>query len=340
MKEINLLMTFDYELFLGEKSGSVQKCLIEPTNYIHDILSKFKIQGIFFVDTTYLLELEKIKDNYPPVARDFEKIITQLNHLVSEGHLVYPHVHPHWLDAKYNPITNEWSLINLRYYRAESLPKEDLETIFEKSFKILKSNISGVNNENYNWGYRAGGWCIQPFSVFRDSFIKYGIISEFSVLTGHKIMNRAIQFDFQQLHPYSKPYRFEYDVTNNDDKGRFKQFPISSINKLRQNENTLIKRILWRLGISRGIGDGVGANFGESDKEYYQNNPLEMVAIELMDKGKCEEYYKLTFKTGYIHFISHPKMISKFHLYYLKRFLKKINNEAIINSDWNKIQIN
>ncbi|MBK7667512.1 MAG: hypothetical protein IPJ32_09355 [Sphingobacteriaceae bacterium] len=51
----NLLFTFDYELFLGKRSGTVENCILKPTDKILELFSKYKVtKAIFFVDTTYL----------------------------------------------------------------------------------------------------------------------------------------------------------------------------------------------------------------------------------------------------------------------------------------------
>ena len=57
-----ILLTFDYELFLGVRntsSGAVEDCLIEPSNWILEVLSKHKItDAVFFVDTLHLVKLK------------------------------------------------------------------------------------------------------------------------------------------------------------------------------------------------------------------------------------------------------------------------------------------
>ena len=55
-----LLLTFDYELFLGGKSGTVNNCLIKPTDLILKLLKKNNLSSIFFVDTIYLYRLKEI----------------------------------------------------------------------------------------------------------------------------------------------------------------------------------------------------------------------------------------------------------------------------------------
>ena len=39
-KKKKIILSFDYELFFGDKSGTVQKTLIEPTNALLDTMDK------------------------------------------------------------------------------------------------------------------------------------------------------------------------------------------------------------------------------------------------------------------------------------------------------------
>src|ERR1700752_3016553 len=110
MESKKVLLTFDYELFLGKKSGSVENCLLLPTESILNILDKYKIPSVFFVDATYLLKLKELKDSYTNVASDYAKIVAQIRKMISGGHDVYLHLHPHWKDAQYLPEINQWKL--------------------------------------------------------------------------------------------------------------------------------------------------------------------------------------------------------------------------------------
>ena len=56
-----IIHSFDYELFIGPKSGSFEKCIEEPVNRILGVFSEQKIAGEFFVDFGFLSYLrEKI----------------------------------------------------------------------------------------------------------------------------------------------------------------------------------------------------------------------------------------------------------------------------------------
>ena len=49
----NILLTFDYELFLGSRSGTVDNCLIIPTSKILEVLKRHGAKAVFFIDTSY-----------------------------------------------------------------------------------------------------------------------------------------------------------------------------------------------------------------------------------------------------------------------------------------------
>jgi hypothetical protein len=53
----NSIITFYYEVFLGHKTGTIETCVIKPTQLILEILHGNNAKAIFFVDATWLLFL-------------------------------------------------------------------------------------------------------------------------------------------------------------------------------------------------------------------------------------------------------------------------------------------
>ena len=47
---MKIAITWDYELFFGEQSGSAQKCMLEPGNRLLEIAQKNGAKFTFFVD--------------------------------------------------------------------------------------------------------------------------------------------------------------------------------------------------------------------------------------------------------------------------------------------------
>ncbi len=76
-----ILLTFDYELFLGVNSGRINDCLIDPTQKVTAVMDRFGLKGIFFVDLLYLVRLKEELPKYPELQEDMDRVISQLREL-------------------------------------------------------------------------------------------------------------------------------------------------------------------------------------------------------------------------------------------------------------------
>ncbi len=340
----SLLLTFDYELFLGKRSGSVKKCLLEPTMKLQQILRSFGMTAVFFVDTTYLLLLEKQSKKHEKAARDFELITHQLQQLQREGHFLYPHIHPHWLDAKYLEQENQWNLSSIARYRFHLVSIPEREMLFSESNRILSEILkpSGVPYEFR--AYRAGGWCIQPFDDFAPFFKKYGIKYDLSVLKGDKCESTLRYFDFSQTSSFPDIYRFSSSITEQDLNGEISEVCISMLDGT-DFIGDFSSRVFMKLlpeNFKRSIGDGLSAEYKgsqfETELKEDQIGPVrEMVSIELLTSISLNRYLDYFSKNEFMHFISHPKMVSPHNLETLKRFLTKVVSRFSVETDFKKI---
>ena len=65
------LITLDYELYFN-RSGTAQKCIIEPTDLLLGILDKHDIRATFFVDSGYVLKLKEYMDTFEELQTDYQ----------------------------------------------------------------------------------------------------------------------------------------------------------------------------------------------------------------------------------------------------------------------------
>lgn len=325
-----LLLTFDYELFLGARSGTVDNCIIIPTKKVLEILEFHKItNAIFFVDTTYLSTLKN--NSNENCQADFRKIEKQIKEIKNAGHYVFPHLHPHWVDAKYLPEINQWDLSDTKKYSFSALTKEEKQNVFSQSIDMLEKIIG----HQQDWGYRAGGWCIQPFSDFKPFFEEYKIWYEFSVLKGYSCVSDFQNFNFMKA-PEKKFYKFSNDVLIEDEKGLFTQMPISNIkgSLITKILNNVFIKFLYKKGITN-YGDGLSTS-SASVKESKSSNS-EMASIELLTIINIADYIKKVEKMEFLHFISHPKMLNPHNLNCLDVFLKKVLSKHELTTDFKKM---
>jgi hypothetical protein len=342
-----LLITYDYELYLGNRSGLISECMIEPTNQLIQVMKPYGIHAVFFADTTYLLKLKEQAATNKNCAADFDTIANQLNMLVSEGHYVFPHIHPHWLDAEYNSTTNQWKLNSIDKYRFHNINDAERSKVFNGSFELLKDILKAKHPDYKVNGYRAGGWCIQPFGDFQPYFERNNVKYEFSVLSGIYQFADAQFFDFSGA-PAKTIYAFADDVCTPQADGKFIQYSISSIKvpAVISFAEKIWLKILFRLLKDHTFNKGQG----QPSKTVSESKPStpggknisssewERIAVELLTAVKLPLYNSYLEKNDYMHFISHPKMITNHNLSIFGKFLKKAYDKFEIETDFHKMK--
>lgn len=339
----NILLTFDYELFLGKRSGSVQKCMIEPTNELLKILLKNNSKAIFFIDTTYLFQLEMVSSNHPCAKKDLDTIIDQLKEIVKQGHYIFHHLHPHWLDAIYLENSNEWNLENTKRFAIFNISEIESDKLFGYSANFLAGIYKSVGSELIPNGYRAGGLFIEPFSCFKNHFEKHGIRYEFSVVPGEKKEGTDLFYDFSSTH-FNKPYSFNDDLTLNDPKGKLIEFPISKIEikGLTKVLNSVYYRInkksLNTLPFGDGLSVGSKINSNKEKKKLADYLKFDLaLSVEMLNPSLLHLYKRKISHNEFIHFLSHPKLLSKGSLKELDKLLMSSNKKFTIEYDFTKM---
>ncbi len=329
----NVLFTFDYELFLGKKSGSVYRCVIEPTRKLLNLFYDYNISSaIFFVDTLWLFRLKKVTEESSIAKKDYEMVVEQLQQAVRLGHYVFPHLHPHWIDATYLKEANQWQLINYSHYRMHNIDKNEREKWFNESVELLREI---VGNNYIPVGYRAGGWSIQPFEDFDPLFQKHNVQCDFSVLPGSKYISPGQHYDFSDVKT-TIPYTFSTDVAVPGN-GRYTEFPISILQlpSVKRLINRFYLKYLWWSG-SRSHGDGVGIVSDIGPPTMDKGN--EMVSVELINEVKLSLYLKFLRKNDYMQFISHPKMLTQYNIDTFRNFIRKAIRSYKLNTDFMKMK--
>jgi hypothetical protein len=338
-----ILFTFDYELFLGKRSGIVKECLIEPTSKILHLLNHYGFKAIFFIDTIYLCRLQEIRSEYKEAEHDFQAIREQLRAIVQQGHYIFPHIHGHWLDGEYLPEKNEWTLQNNRFYHFASLPLVQQKKLFDDSINILCS-IAGDIQPGFKLDtYRAGGWSIQPFKFFDTNFRRHGIHNDFSVIPGKCLFSDAHGFDFRSA-PQDKPiYRFKDDVCVEDEQGLYTEWTISTLpmTGLQKWIDFKIGGMLHRLHITEDIkGSTVSSQIrGEGDAFDGGNTTRYIASFEGLNQYRIWRYLKLIRNSNYFHFISHPKLLNDFELKMVESLFRKLKKLKRVETDFRKAEM-
>ena len=213
---MKIYLTFDYELFFGGNPGTVQKCMLEPTNTLFELAANKNVQYTFFVDIGYLIQAEK----YVELSSEVKSVKAQILRMIDLNHSVQLHIHPHWEKAIWKG--GKWEMNVKGNYKLSDFSSEERSSIIARYSEYLEKLIGKKVNT-----FRAGGWCIQPFSELAIDFKKIGIVNDSSVIEGGFLQTENYNIDFTEA-PKKSKYRFSDNVCLEDGNGSFTEYPITS----------------------------------------------------------------------------------------------------------------
>lgn len=194
--------------------------MLEPAERLMKLADEFNVHLVFFVDVGYLVKGEMYQDQFPELKKDLNNTKSQIKEMVSRGHDVQLHIHPHWEKSEYKE--GHWIINADGAYKLDDFSDTEIRTIVVKYKEYLDELI-----ESKTTAFRAGGWCIQPFSRLKEIFNKIGIRYDSSVIPGMKYESQHYSFDFSMA-PSRSHYNFSDNESVEDNNGPFTEYPISS----------------------------------------------------------------------------------------------------------------
>lgn len=310
---MEIFLTLDYELFLFNPGNNVNQSLIDPTNKLLNMLNRHQIKAVFFVDVGYLISLSKQKNKYPQLSDDYYKIVKQLTYLESQGHELGLHIHPHWEDCYFDG--NKWK-IDLSRYKLADYTKSQAESIFTKYYDALQSlSVKKIIS------YRAGGWCLEPFSHIRDRMKLHGIYIDATVVPGGYQHTATHSYDFRN-YPNKPIWNFNIDPSIIDDQGCFYEIPCTSHTLPQLHYWKKIINVLFRPNHKDTLGEAVKPTMKEVFRKLFFKN-IDAVSIDsnksnsLLASFKYKEYEQ----DAYYSIIGHPKCFDELTYTNLDTFL-------------------
>lgn len=335
-------MTIDYELFLGSKTGAVEKCMVEPTYELAKILDINNSKMTVFWDILHYYRLTELENDFPSLRNDKNLIDEQISFLISKGHDIQLHLHPHWLDAVYED--GEWKFIYDRFNLHSLSEDEDLEIISTITGCVtISKQLMEKEIRKYLPGYkvtafRAGGYLIEPFVKLKRALELNNIYVDSSVLPGMTNNNPINGYDFRN-YPEKNHYHFTDSPSEVSERGEFSEIPVTtlSIPVFKNIIFTLVRRLKYHDLESGRMGTGSGESADESKKSNVRR------IFTLLTKPRRTEFttdsnyaerfnYMYRKVNNYSTMILHPKLLNQHTMNILR--------EKLTNNDMRFITIN
>ena len=325
----NIILTFDYELFF-QKSGTPQKCIINPVNDLINLFDTYNIKATFFVDTLYL---ERLKTENDYTKAQFSLIEKQLIELVKKGHRIELHLHPHWIDAVFNNNSKEWLFPNYKHYTLESLAINEIDEIFNTGINLLEEIAKKVDPKYKVIAYRAGGLCLNSFLILEKIFRKYNIKIDSSVSSGIEFKSNVHNNNFDNI-PNKSIYKFNSDLGLEEIDGNYIEVPITSTKF--NLKYKILKYFNNKIYNQRYYGDGYGIQVNQASnylKKLFEkifNNKKQLYSIDGYVYSGFEKIIAKE-KKELITIIAHPKLLTKSSLDFIEFLSKKKYKFLTIN---------
>jgi hypothetical protein len=313
---LRTLLTLDYEVFFGRRTGTVARTLLEPTQALLRVADGYGAKLVFFVDAGFVLRLRAEMHKAASLRDEHDAVCRQVEALARAGHEIQLHIHPHWEGSSWT--AGGWRLDEARYALHAFEPSAIVDIV--RRYTAVLRELAGPDAA---YAYRAGGWMIQPFDKLRDGLRDAGVLIDSTVYAGGHCAGEMQVYDFSGA-PEKSRWRFDRDPLVEVRDGPFLEVPIASW----RASPLFYWRLAWLRKFGgprhRAFGDGRAIGPGASDLvrklllpsasvvslDGYKASFLEAAAARYKAKG-LEDFVV----------IGHPKALTPYSLERLEAFL-------------------
>lgn len=199
----SMLLTLDYELY-GNGSGNVFKHIIEPTDNILAMAQKYNAKITFFFE---VIEYWKLKEEWEKgnsmgyQQNPIDAIERQLCEACRHGHDIQLHLHPQWVDARWE--NGKW-VVNVEKWRLGGYNGEGdytLTNLFKRGKQTLEDLLRPIKPNYECIAMRAGGFNIQPSDDIVKSMHEAELTIDSSIYPGGKETGVYSNYDYTNISP-------------------------------------------------------------------------------------------------------------------------------------------
>jgi len=190
MSQVNLFLTFDYELPLGGWTVSPEAALIEPTRQLLALCEKLQVRAAFFVDVLSFIRFrESANDTFE------QSIRKQLTEIVEKGHDIQLHLHPHWFTSCFENGIYKPS----KDFRLADFSEAEITDMIVQGIDYLNEATKQVNPDYRCLAFRAGGHNLENSPLIFKILTENGIRIDSSLCHGYYFASDISTVDFSDL---------------------------------------------------------------------------------------------------------------------------------------------
>ena len=202
---IYLALTHDWEL-RGDGSGDIEQIQFAPLRRLLEIYAKFGARTTILPDLMQQIRFRCLEAEHPelkPLADSWDE---QVREAFRRGHDLQLHLHPHWMNGKYEngrwELPGDWSILNYEPDTAYAMLAEG-----KKYFETL---LQPIDSSYRCLAFRAGALAAAPSAHLFKSLVSLGIKLDVSIAGGVLVNNQNLHLDYRNCEETFLPF---YPVT-------------------------------------------------------------------------------------------------------------------------------
>jgi len=323
MQQINIFLTFDYELPLGNQNIKPNETLIHPTEKLLQLCDELQVSVTFFVDVMCCLQLQNWGES------EFESLIRQqLQSAGEKGHDLQLHLHPHWLTSGYENKIYTPS----KDFRLADFSENEIKEMVENGILYLTEIALPVKADYRCLAFRGGGYNTENPALLFDILAKNNIKIDSSMCHDFYFASDRSVVDYRRLPEYPGWFFQNGDFRNPTTDGIF-EVPIAGKKKSLTELPTFIKLKVYKNRRPRNLGKMVHSenklSVSEKRKKALSSRMLSFDNYTYSTKFllKILQYNIKKFSTFEeinLAVASHPKSMDNYNFLLMKEFVESV----------------
>lgn len=195
----HLILTLDYELY-GDGSGDVFEHMIQPTERILNICDLHGIKLSLFFEVLEYIRLKQEWENGNSMGYAHNPVLAieqQLQEMAVNGHDIQLHVHPQWVNARFEDGSWQVDWGNWRLGDFEVSQGYSIEDMLREGKETIETLIRAVCPDYECTILRAGGYNVMPSGPVYQAMVNTGLRVDSSVYPGGFEDGSLSRFDFR-----------------------------------------------------------------------------------------------------------------------------------------------
>ncbi len=242
---IALILTNDWEL-PGDGSGDFWELQHRPLRQLLQVCQEFAAPLTVMAEVAQQWAHQVHASRFPALREEAQAWEADARQVLQAGGDVQLHLHPQWLDARFDEHRQRW-ILNCQQWSTGQLSEHRLRSVLKRGKDYLETLLRPVRHDYTCLAFRAGAYCLPPSHPVLSVLEEAGFRCDSSVAPGYR---QAPYYDYRAAAQRVAPwYVSRWDVQREARySGQILEIPVATV---KDWQSPVLRRSLGLHGGSR-----------------------------------------------------------------------------------------